>query len=233
MQLSNGIQTTDFTPQFQRPLKLSSIYIQENWGNAVLPGLLLSLRVFSFFPPDNLAFTFLSFTVQDLPIYLWESPSSAPDEAITILTTVHSARSRRCEHGCRKREHCLVLPIRSCPLASLLSLFHHAHLQHFHLFSVTFLLPVPSSTANWWSTAWPLGIQRWRKEGRGGDFTSRLLGALSWSFWEPLSENRESHREERRGYFWIRGELPRPGRRVFIEPTLRAEMLASPELSLG
>lgn len=76
-------------------------------------------------------------------------------------------------------------------------------------------------------------MQRWRKEGRGGDFTSRLLGALSWSFWEPLSENRESHREERRGYFWIRGELPRPGRRVFIEPTLRAEMLASPELSLG
>jgi len=71
-----------------------------------------------------------------------------------------------------------------------------------------------------------------RKEARG-DLTSSLLGALSCSFSEPLSGNRDSHREGRRGYFWIRGELLRPGGRVFIEPTLRAEMLTSPKPSLG
>lgn len=56
-------------------------------------------------------------------VSLVECPPPPPAEATSILTTGLSARSRSCEHehGCRERECCLVLPFRSCPLASLLS----------------------------------------------------------------------------------------------------------------
>lgn len=193
---------------------------------------------FSAPPPNNLAFTFLSFIVQDLPVLLLHKLSRVPPpptEATSILTTVLNARSRSCEHGCRKREYCLALPIRYCPLAFLLSpvIISPCSSSAFSSFLHNLSAPCSQLHSKLVKPSLAFGDTEVEKGGQGRRLHITLLQALSWSFWEPLPENRERHREERRGYFWIRGELLRPGRRVFIEPTLRAEMLASPEPSLG